>query len=194
MSRKMIGIGAPTTTGGRVLEGNSGISIDGSFETSSIGHLASCPACSAGKGPIVAVGPRTVSLPAGPVALEGDYVACGCPSQSNKVLSSQSTVYGGAESKTAPFQPIAPPYNQTKSINKIYMSYGQEQIPVSSASRFYTDISIHIKTSGYAAGETVSATIIEPISRTLTGTVGDDGVATIPLFLEQETLDMEGSI
>ncbi|WP_322740710.1 PAAR domain-containing protein [Pseudomonas saponiphila] len=83
MGRKMIGIGSPTSTGGQVLEGNTGISIDSAVETSSVGHLASCPVCIKGQGPIVAVGPRTIIFPAGPVALEGDYVACGCPAGAN---------------------------------------------------------------------------------------------------------------
>ncbi len=104
----MIGIGAPTSTGGSVLEGNLGINIDCAVSTSSIGHLPSCPARSQGKGPIVAVGPRTITLPAGLVALEGDYVACGCPPQSNKLMFAQSSVYGGAEQTMQIFQASLP--------------------------------------------------------------------------------------
>ncbi len=73
-----------------MLQGNAGIKVEGS-EVASIGHIASCPACKVGQGPIVPVGPRKTMLPAGPAALEGDYVACGCPPMSNKVLSGQGT-------------------------------------------------------------------------------------------------------
>ncbi len=69
MGRKVIGIGAPTSTGGAVLEGNIGINIDYAVSTSSLGHMASCSVCPPGKGPIVAVGPRTITLPAGLVRL-----------------------------------------------------------------------------------------------------------------------------
>lgn len=86
----VIHIGAPTTTGGTVLQGNVGVSVEGNL-VASVGHLASCPACIVGIGAIVGVGPRKTVLPAGPVALEGDYVACGCPPLSNRVLVGQGS-------------------------------------------------------------------------------------------------------
>lgn len=82
--------GAPTTTGGKVLQGNAGLCVEGN-EVASVGHMASCKACKKGIGPIVAVGPRKTILPAGPVALEGDYVACGCPPMSNIVRVGQGS-------------------------------------------------------------------------------------------------------
>ncbi|MCX2544089.1 PAAR domain-containing protein [Pseudomonas sp. COW5] len=78
--RKLASKGGPTSTGGVILEGNENLRIEGKI-IASIGQFASCPACSAGQGPIVAVGERTLILPAGPAALEGDYIACGCPTQ-----------------------------------------------------------------------------------------------------------------
>ncbi|WP_394240986.1 PAAR domain-containing protein [Halopseudomonas laoshanensis] len=102
-----IGIGSKTSTGGAVIEGNSGILFDG-LVASSVGHKATCPACKKGVGEIVAVGARTTTLPAGPAARAGDYVACGCPSGAN-ILVAQGTVrigsnqagstYSGAGSK-----------------------------------------------------------------------------------------------
>jgi uncharacterized Zn-binding protein involved in type VI secretion len=149
----------PTSTGGAVLEGNIGINIDYAVSTSSLGHMASCPVCPPGKGPIVAVGPRTITLPAGLVALEGDYVACGCPPKSNTVLFAQSSVFGGGEHSAASFSPIIPLVPKPKSIQRITFSYGANQTPVDSVSRFYTDLNIHVKTSGYSPGETVTVTI-----------------------------------
>ena len=192
MGRKMIGIGAPTSTGGSVLEGNVGINIDSAVITSSIGHLASCPACSKGKGPIVAVGPRTITLPAGLVALEGDYVACGCPPQSNKVMFAQSSVYGGAEHNKADFSGITAALNRPKTITDISLSYGDAQVPVESVSRFYTDLNIHVKTSGYFPGETVTVNISGPTEKALTGIVGAKGIAIIPNAFGSEIIDMEG--
>jgi len=80
-----IGIGSKTSTGGAVLEGNPGV-ICNDLVASSVGHMASCPKCKKGIGPIVAVGPRAAVLPAGPAARAGDYVACGCPPGSNVLL------------------------------------------------------------------------------------------------------------
>lgn len=92
--RKLASKGGPTSTGGVILEGNENLRIEGEI-IASIGQLASCPACSAGQGPIVAVGERTLILPAGPAALEGDYVACGCPPMSNKLLTQQHSGFAG---------------------------------------------------------------------------------------------------
>lgn len=89
-----IGIGSRTSTGGAVIEGNPGIQFDG-LVASSVGHKATCPKCKKGVGPIVAVGPRTVMLPAGPAARAGDYVACGCPTGSNTLLPDGTIHIGG---------------------------------------------------------------------------------------------------
>ncbi|MEH6564395.1 MAG: PAAR domain-containing protein [Halopseudomonas sp.] len=48
-----IGIGSKTSTGGVVIEGNSGLDFDG-LVASSVGHKATCPACKKGVGEIVA--------------------------------------------------------------------------------------------------------------------------------------------
>ena len=194
MSRKVIGIGTPTSTGGAVLEGNIGINIDYAVSTSSIGHMASCPVCPPGEGPIVAVGPRTIALPAGLVALEGDYVACGCPPKSNIVLSPQSSVYGGDEHSAPSFSAITPLIHKPKSIQRITFSYGENQTPVESISRFYTDLNIHVKTSGYSAGETVTVTISGATEKTLSGIVGIKGIAIIPNAFHGEFFDMEGEV
>lgn len=89
-----IGIGSKTSTGGEVTEGNSSVIFDG-MVASSIGHMATCKACSKGSGPIVGVGKRDCILPAGPAARAGDYVACGCPPGAN-VLLPMGTIQIGA--------------------------------------------------------------------------------------------------
>lgn len=91
-----IGIGSRTSTGGVVIESNPGIMFDG-LVASSVEHQATCPKCKKGIGPIVAVGPRTVVLPAGPAARAGDYVACGCPPGSNTLLA-EGSVFIGSDS------------------------------------------------------------------------------------------------
>lgn len=194
MGRKVIGIGAPTSTGGAVLEGNAGINIDYAVSTSSVGHMASCPVCPPGRGPIVAVGSRTITLPAGLVALEGDYVACGCPPRSNTILFAQSSVFGGGEHSVASFSSVIPLIPKPKSIQRITFSYGENQTPVDSVSRFYTDLNIHVKTSGYLPGETVTVTVTGAAEKTLSGTVDAKGIAIIPNAFQAEVFDMEGEV
>jgi uncharacterized Zn-binding protein involved in type VI secretion len=195
MGRKMIGVGSPTSTGGRVTEGNIGINIDSSVNTSSIGHMATCPACSIGTGRIVAVGQRTINLPAGPVALEGDYVACGCPPLSNTVIAGQSTVFGGAEYTSAGAVPIST-LEKTKCVEELYFSYGDSHILLNAISRFYVDLNIHAKTSGYAAGELViiNINIGESLGRAVSAVVGPDGVAIISGAFTDDRIRMEGSL
>ena len=67
-------------------------------------------------------------------------------------------------------------------------------MPVDSIFRFYTDLNIHVKTSGYSSGETVSVTITGAAKKTLTGTVGAQGVAIIPNAFQGEVFDMEGEV
>ncbi|SDZ68482.1 PAAR domain-containing protein [Pseudomonas sp. NFIX28] len=192
MGRKMIGIGSRTSTGGQVLQGNTGISIDSAVDTSSIGHIASCPVCSKKQGPIVAVGPRTVTLPAGPIALEGDYVACGCPPGANTLIATQSSVYGGAEHSGASISSVAPLLAAPKIIQSIFLSHGPEKTLVDSYSRFYVDLNIHVKTTGYLPGERVSVTVSGPVEQTLSGVVAADGVANIMSAFDGVAFDMEG--
>ncbi|WP_225875039.1 hypothetical protein [Pseudomonas bananamidigenes] len=61
-------------------------------------------------------------------------------------------------------------------------------------SRFYTDLNIHVKTSGYSPGETVTVTISGATEKTLSGTVGAKGIAIIPNAFQGEAFDMEGEI
>ncbi|MFM2591280.1 anthrax toxin-like adenylyl cyclase domain-containing protein [Vibrio sp. TBV020] len=91
-----VGIGTKTSTGGEVVEGNTGIKLD-DLVPSSIGHKATCKSgrkeCR-GIGPIVAVGSRSVHLPAGLAARVGDYIDCGCPPNSNVIVGSSSVSIG----------------------------------------------------------------------------------------------------
>ena len=193
MGRKMIGVGAPTSSGGRVMEGNIGIAIDSSVDTLSVGHIASCPVCNIGKGPIVAVRPRTINLPAGAAALEGDYVACGCPPLSNTVIAGQSTVFGGAEHANTGCVPIVA-LEKTTSAKDIFFSYGNGHVPLDAVSRFYVDVNVHIKTSGYTAGELISINVSGRVERVLSAVVGADGVAIVSGAFTDDRIPMEGDL
>ncbi|WP_217525843.1 PAAR domain-containing protein [Vibrio metschnikovii] len=97
-----IGIGSKTSTGGEVIEGNNGLMMNG-LVASSVGHQATCKSgrkeCR-GVGPIVAVGPRSVNLPAGSAARVGDYVDCGCPKGSNVLIGSGSVQVGSSSASS----------------------------------------------------------------------------------------------
>ncbi|WP_336989321.1 PAAR domain-containing protein [Aeromonas hydrophila] len=104
--------GDPTSTGGVIQDGDGGWLTEGA-PTTYIGMIATCPACKVGQGPIVAVGPRSIIGPGGPVALQGDYVACGCPPMSNTILPAQGTTVGDnqgprARTASAPAETPAP--------------------------------------------------------------------------------------
>ncbi|SER84031.1 PAAR domain-containing protein [Halopseudomonas bauzanensis] len=187
-----IGVGSKTSTGGTVIEGNPGIMFDG-LVASSVGHQASCPACRKGIGPIMAVGPRTVVLPAGPAARAGDYVACGCPAGSNTLLADGTVHIGSRASGGTAAGAFL--FNNTvvhKSIDRIYWSYSESQAPISDTSRFYIDLNLHAETTGYELGETVEIHLQGPLDKTVTGTVQADGTVFIPEVLKNQHLDLQG--
>ncbi len=83
--RAIIVKSAPTSTGGKVLQGVNTVNNDGN-PVALIGMQASCPVCKKGIGDIVAKGPHQQFINGTAVALEGDNVACGCPEGSNVLL------------------------------------------------------------------------------------------------------------
>lgn len=103
--------GDPTSTGGMIQDGDNSWLSEGA-PTTYIGMVATCSACKVGQGPIVAVGPRSIIGPGGPVALQGDYVACGCPPMSNTILPAQgqrlATIWDPAPK--LPAFPPSPPH------------------------------------------------------------------------------------
>lgn len=88
--RAMMTQACPTTTGGKILEGVTTITIAG-LPVALIGMKASCPACK-GVGTITPVGPHLQAFNDIPVALQGDIVACACPKGSNTLLPLMPTV------------------------------------------------------------------------------------------------------
>lgn len=188
-----IGIGSKTSTGGAVVEGNPGVLFDGLIATS-VGQQATCPACKKGIGNIVAVGPRTVMLPAGPAARAGDYVACGCPAGSNVLLPDGSIHIGsqsGAKAIATGVTAIAAP-SALKQVKKIFWSFSDAETPLDSVSRFYVDVNLHAETSGYQPGETVEFELEGATEGTVTGTVGEDGMVFIPRVLKNQPLELQG--
>lgn len=189
-----IGIGSATSTGGVVIEGNAGLVFDG-LVASSVGHKATCPACKKGVGEIVAVGGRTVNLPAGPAARAGDYVACGCPPGSNTLLPQGtvlvSNIHSGAPGSARVPGRVKP---LSKSIDRLYFSYGDEQIPVGDTSRFYTDLNLHAETTGYAPGEMIEIAVSGVTETTVSGRVGADGKVLVPGLFTTRTVPLQGDI
>lgn len=190
-----IGIGSKTSTGGAVIEGNQGLVFDG-LVASSVGHKATCPACKKGIGPIVAVGGRTVTLPAGPAARAGDYVACGCPPGANTLLAQGtirvSNIHKGSPSAgLGPASAVAP---VSKSVDRLYFTYGENQAPLGNTSRFYTDVNLHADTSGYAPGEVVEIVVAGVTNATFSGRVGSDGKVCIPAAFNSGPMSLQGEI
>ncbi|MDF0604550.1 PAAR domain-containing protein [Neisseriaceae bacterium TC5R-5] len=88
-ARRAALLGCPTSNGGRVSTASSGLNNNGPVAT--IGDLAFCPLCKLAF-PIVALRPLDKRMPNGrQIALEGDKVACACPTQP-VLLASSSTI------------------------------------------------------------------------------------------------------
>lgn len=85
MGKGVINQGCKTTTGGVVLEGVGNVPLMSSPITT-IGMEASCPDCRKGSGIIQPAAKINVFADGNQIALDGDIVACGYPTGSNKVI------------------------------------------------------------------------------------------------------------
>ncbi len=79
-------------------------------------------------------------------------------------------------------------------IEKIYWSYGIEQQPITSVSRFYVDLNLHVQTQGYSCGESVTINIDGAMTDRLIGIVDANGAAVIPFVFKDRTVNIEGEI
>lgn len=63
---------------------------------------------------------------------------------------------------------------------------------LSEKSRHYTDLNLHVQTSGYEVGETVFITLEGPTQKVVLGTVDGSGEAYSPSALKNSTLEIQG--
>jgi uncharacterized Zn-binding protein involved in type VI secretion len=80
--------GDPTTTGGKVIQGHSLLTVFGQ-PAALEGMIATCPACKAGQGPIQTISKRSLDVEGTLVIIQGDHVMCGCPPGANTVVATQ---------------------------------------------------------------------------------------------------------
>lgn len=143
-----------------------------------------------GIGEIVAVGSRTVFLPAGPAARAGDYIACGCPLGTNTLLADGSISIDSSGESITPALGAA----SLKKINRIFFTFGESQIPLGPKSRFQSDVNLHAETVGYSSGEIIIFSLDDAANSKIRGVVGDDGRVIIPCFLENQKIEIEGVV
>ncbi|SPL70301.1 PAAR domain-containing protein [Acinetobacter stercoris] len=158
MATPYITIGCPTTGGGVVQEGDSSFQIEG-IPIACVGHKATCPLHNTVS--VIISGDQYFKVGGKPAARAGDSLSCGC-----KLLPKQSLVVGdngggfsmGGSNNSfsnSSFQDEV----KKKEINEIYWSYGDQFIVLSDKSRYFDDLNVHIKTSGYSVGEIVDIEI-----------------------------------
>lgn len=104
---RVIGLGDKTTTGGAVIECFPDVQLNNQG-TTVIGMKATCPACKVGIGAIVPMKPIKVVINNIQVAVEGDWVQCGCPPKSNILIGAPASYIvaddqGGGASMRMPF-------------------------------------------------------------------------------------------
>lgn len=103
---RVIGLGDKTTTGGVVVECYPDVQLNNQG-TTVIGMKATCPACKVGIGAIVPMKAIKVVINNIQVAIEGDWVQCGCPPKSNILIGSPASYVvaddQGAVSMKMPF-------------------------------------------------------------------------------------------
>ncbi len=197
--RRVIRLGDKTTHGGEVVSAADNYSIMGKA-VARMGDMATCPRKGHGTCEIVE-GDPTWTINGRNVALEGHKLKCGAELISSLGNLSRSYEGDGVASDsgfdlgtTHPRQTI-PSESTSKEVLRIFWTYGEAAIPVSSFSRFYSDLNIHVETLNYQAGETVGITIendegAEPIQITLRAIVQADGTAKIMNALDNHRIEI----
>lgn len=103
---RVIGLGDKTTTGGVVIECYPDVQLNNQG-TTVIGMKATCPACKVGIGAIMPMKVIKVVINNIQVAIEGDWVQCGCPPKSNVLIGNPASYVvaddQGAVSMKMPF-------------------------------------------------------------------------------------------
>ena len=171
--------GDVTTSGGRMISSSPFTDVDGKGVCRK-GDKATCPQHK-GVFPITGGYDPTTIIDDQEVALHGATLACGC-----KVLSTQQMrVYldAGGGSMASSDRPAAASTTSVamcsataaaaanpasdreasedtkKSVSRVYWSYGEDEIPLASKSRFFVDLNIHIETVNYLPGETIEVVV-----------------------------------
>ncbi|MEF3819581.1 PAAR domain-containing protein [Acinetobacter baumannii] len=118
------------------------------------GHM--CPKCRCWS--VVIKSHDHIIMDGKPVAYAGDKLSCGAtiqPQQSHVVGDSGSPYSAKETTQKKNFVEN----NIEKKVTEITWSYGNNFNPLSDKSRFFNDLNIHVKTTGYSQGENVSISI-----------------------------------
>lgn len=144
---------APTDHGGMVPSTQVRSSQQGNlFVRAGDGHV--CPKCKCWS--TVVKSHDLVIFDGKAVAYAGDQLTCGA-----RLLAQQSHVVGdsGSPSYNDMSNSLICDNKLPKNINKISWSYGEELETLNEKSRYYDDLNIHVETTGYLIGESVTLTI-----------------------------------
>ncbi|WP_332457875.1 type VI secretion system PAAR protein [Vibrio gazogenes] len=134
----------------------------------------------------IASGSSTVSINGKAAAITGGAVSCGGVTIGGGTVNIGDVPSNGGGG-AAPMNVAA-----TRAITAVYFSYGPDCQLISGASRHYTDINVHAKTSGYLPGETVSITLSGPVNKVVSGYVDENGEVCIINALKGTRLEFEG--
>lgn len=211
MAGEIIRQGDPTSHGGTVLEG-SPMDICHGKPIAYVGHKVKCPKCK-GVFPIVE-GVLTTTFYGKGVAIAGMKTACGASliaTQFTDIVEYSSGASGTRSDKpqeSTNDKPLATPgafasatkmAKQTKSIKRIFWTYGPNELPLEEVSRHYVDLNLHVETENYAPGETAlvvvknddgSDLISGSQTMELQAVVGPDGSAKLMNLFKNKTVEI----
>jgi hypothetical protein len=133
------------------------------------------------------------------IVIGSEGVTVQCPGQIT-VRAAQKSFAGGAhDSFSFPEMPASngPSFVPEKEIIELFWTYGDSFERLSTMSRHYVDMNLHVRTRNYRQGESVSVTIDLPSqdgsttrSVTLTGAVNKKGEAVFVKALSEHTFDL----
>jgi uncharacterized Zn-binding protein involved in type VI secretion len=182
-----------------------------------LGDMHSCPIKGHGTTPIVS-GSGSLTVNGKPTACVGDTTGCGATiiegapvmmangqlvafqgsktSHGGTIISGDSALMldtGNASIVGGLDEGVAELLHKDKEVTKITFSYGKGKQSLSSVSRHYTDINLHVETKGYEAGENVSIKVDMPdgSTKSFTSSVSSDGKANIMNIFGADTIPLE---
>jgi len=166
-----------------IISGSGLLTVNGK-PTACIGDKVGCGATIIEGAPVAMAGGQLVAF-LGSKTSHGGTIVSGDSALMLDV--GMASIVGGLD------EGIAKLLDKEKKITSLKFSYGEDHKVLSSMSRHYTDINLHVETTGYSAGESVSVEVSLPdgSKKSFSSSVDTSGKADIMNIFNNEAISLE---
>jgi len=169
-----------------IVSGSGLLTVNGK-PTACVGDMVGCGATIIEGAPVAMAGGQLVAF-LGSKTSHGGTIVSG--DSALMLDTGMSSVVGGLD------EGIAELLDKEKKVISLKFSYGEDEKILSSISRHYTDINIHVETTGYDAGESVNIKVDMPdgSSKSFSARVDGDGKGKIIGVFSSEEIAFKGEL